>query len=68
MTRLPDGLYDLLITQAIAREISHIGSDRQADTEALEPADSNLLLARYLANVVREALRDVPEAERVAMP
>lgn len=66
MTKLPDGLYDLLITQAIGHEISNLGGDRQADTETLEPADSNLLLARYIATVVREALRGVPEAERVA--
>ncbi|HEX9162381.1 MAG TPA: DUF3427 domain-containing protein [Thermoanaerobaculia bacterium] len=64
MTRLPDGLYDLLVTQAIRREIEQLGSDRRADVEPLEPADSHLVLSRYIAAIVREALRAVPENER----
>ncbi|HUP44137.1 MAG TPA: DUF3427 domain-containing protein [Thermoanaerobaculia bacterium] len=64
MTKLPDGLYDLLITQAVARELSRVGSERRADTAELEPADSHLLLARHIAAVVREALRGVPDEER----
>ncbi|HUP49157.1 MAG TPA: DUF3427 domain-containing protein [Thermoanaerobaculia bacterium] len=66
MTKLPDGLYDLLVTQAIERELSRLGSGRRADTEPLEPADSHLLLSRYIATVVREALRGVPEEERAS--
>jgi superfamily II DNA or RNA helicase len=66
MTKLPDGLYDLLVTQAIERELSQLGNDRRHDVQPLEPADSHLLLARYIADVVREALRGMPEAERPA--
>lgn len=65
MTKLPNGLYDLLITQAIEREIAHLGQDRRADTEPLEPADSYLLLARHIAGVIRNALRGIPEEDRV---
>ena len=66
MTKLPDGLYDLLITQAVEREIGRIGTGRRADTEPLEGADANVTLSRYIAGVVREALRGVTEDERPA--
>jgi len=65
MTKLPNGLYDLLITQAIEHEIAHLGQDRRADTEPLEPADSYLLLARHIAGVIRNALRGIPEEDRL---
>ncbi|HEV7239885.1 MAG TPA: hypothetical protein VGQ36_11645 [Thermoanaerobaculia bacterium] len=65
MTKLPDGLYDLLVTQAIEHEIAQLGQKRRADTEPLEPADSHLLLARHIAGVIRNALREIPEEERV---
>ena len=64
MTRLPDGLYDLLVTRAIERELSQLTGEQRADVEPLESVDSHVLLARYTASVVREALRAVPEAER----
>ena len=64
MTKLPDGLYDLLVTRAVEHEIARLGDERRADTEALEASDSNVLFARYIANVVRETLRGVPEEER----
>lgn len=64
MTRLPDGLYDLLVTRAIERELSQLPREQRADVEPLEPVDSHILLARYTASVVREALRAVPEADR----
>jgi superfamily II DNA or RNA helicase len=66
MTKLPNGLYDLLITREIDRELARLGSGRVADAEPLEPADANVLLARHIAAVVREALGGVPENERPA--
>ncbi|HYC91174.1 MAG TPA: hypothetical protein VEO54_18285 [Thermoanaerobaculia bacterium] len=66
MTKLPDGLYDLLVTQAIQQELAQLGPHRRADVEPLEPADSHLLLARHLAAIARTALRGLPEEERVA--
>ncbi len=65
MTKLPDGLYDLLVTQAIEQEIAQLGQHRRADTEPLEPADSYLLLGRHVAAVIRNALRGIPEEDRV---
>src|SRR5687768_4245123 len=64
MSKLPDGLYDLLVTRAIQNEISHLESDRRAETRDLNPADSYVLLGRHVANIVREALRGFPEEER----
>src|SRR5581483_7390608 len=61
---MKDGLYDLLITREISRELARLGDDRRAAVEPLEAADSHLLLARHLARVVRGILHDVPEAER----
>ena len=66
MPRLPNGLYDLLITQGIERELKGLGSDRRYDASSLEPADAHVILGRYIAAIVREALRGVPEAERPA--
>lgn len=66
MTKLPDGLYDLLVTQAVEREIALLRGHRKVDIEPLEPADSHLVLARYVAATVREALRGVPDAERTS--
>jgi hypothetical protein len=65
MTKLPDGLYDLLVTQAIEHELAELGHGRRADTEPLEPADSYLLLGRHIAGVIRNALRGIPEEDRV---
>src|SRR5438093_13603071 len=64
MTKLPDGLYDLLITQEIERELARLQTNRRADSENLDSSDANILLARHIAAVVREALRGVPEEER----
>ena len=57
MSKLPDGLYDLLVTQAIRQEIAQLGQHRRADTEPLEPGDSYLLFARDLPAEPRKAQR-----------
>lgn len=65
MTKLPDGLYDLLVTQALEQELAQLGQHRRADTEPLAPADSYLLLGRHVAGVIRNALRGMPDEDRV---
>ncbi|HEV8661178.1 MAG TPA: DEAD/DEAH box helicase family protein [Thermoanaerobaculia bacterium] len=65
MPKLPDGLYDLLVTQAVEREIAGLGEQRRADTEPLPASDAHLFLGRYIGAIVREALRAVPEEERL---
>src|ERR1700740_1150867 len=64
MPSLPDGLYDLLITSEVQRRLEKLGSNRGADDSELEKADAHLMLARHVADVVRQALLSVPEAER----
>lgn len=64
MAKLEDGLYDLLITREVERELTALASNRRYEPHDIEPADSHLLLARHIASVLREALRDVPEAEK----
>jgi len=66
MTKLPDGLYDLLITQAVERELADLDSTRRAAVEEVDPADAHVPMARHIAAIVREALRGVPEGERAA--
>jgi superfamily II DNA or RNA helicase/HKD family nuclease len=64
MVKLADGLYDLLITREVERKLSQLESSRRFDPDDLEPADAHLVLARHIAAVIREALRDVPDAEK----
>ena len=62
--RLADGLYEHVVTNALAGELAEIGSERTATTTSLDPADSNAVLARHLAGEVERALAMVPHAER----
>jgi len=66
MTKLPDGLYDQLITQAVERELTELDPSRRAAVEQLDGADAYVPLARHIAAIVREALRGVPAEERPA--
>jgi len=62
--RLADGLYEHVVTGALARDLGALQEGRTATTEQLEPADSNVVLARHLAAEVERALAMVPHAER----
>ena len=64
MPDLSNGLYDLLITREVQRQIEKLGSNRQAKDLGLERVEAHLILARHVADVVRQALLAVPEAER----
>lgn len=66
MGKLEDGLYDLLITQEVDRELARLESNRRYAPDELDPADAHVLLARHIAAVIRDALRDVPDAEKPA--
>ena len=66
MTKLPDGLYDQLITQAVERELTDLDPSRRAAEEPLDGADAYVPMARHIAGIVREALRGVPAEERPA--
>jgi len=65
--RLPPGLYDLPITNEIERELRQLEREELAAEEReLDPADADLTFARHLAAVVRQALADVKDEDRVA--
>ena len=67
MSRLPPGLYDLPITNEVERELRRLDRAQFAtDEPEFDPADADLAFARHLAAVVRQALADVKDDERVA--
>ncbi len=67
MSKLPPGLYDLPITNEIARELHKLDRGQFATHEPdLDPADADLAFARHLAAVVRQALADVKDEDKVA--
>ncbi len=67
MSKLPPGLYDLPITNEIARELHELDRVQlAADERDLDPADADLTLARHLAAVVRQALAGVKDEDSVA--
>ncbi|HEV7764088.1 MAG TPA: DUF3427 domain-containing protein [Thermoanaerobaculia bacterium] len=67
MSKLPPGLYDLPITNEIARELHQLDrAQLSADERELDPADADLTLARHLAGTVRQALAGVKDEDRVA--
>jgi superfamily II DNA or RNA helicase len=67
VSKLPPGLYDLPITNELERELRQLDHARlAADRQELDPADADLAFARHLAAVVRQALADVKDDDRVA--
>jgi superfamily II DNA or RNA helicase len=67
VSKLPPGLYDLPITNEIERELRQLDRRQFATDEPdLDPADADLAFARHLAAVVRQALADVKDEDRVA--
>jgi superfamily II DNA or RNA helicase len=67
VSRLPPGLYDLPITNEIARELRHLDrAQLGTDERDLDPADADLSFARHLGAVVRQALAGVKDEDRVA--
>jgi hypothetical protein len=67
VSKLPPGLYDLPITNEIARELRQLDRAQFVSEERdLDPADADLTFARHLAAIVRHALAGVKDEERVA--
>lgn len=66
MPYLADGLYDLLITREVQRQLETLGANRRTELSELEKSDAHVMLGRHVAHVVRQALLSVPETERPA--
>ncbi len=63
---LADGLYEHLITRALADDIEALGATRGRSRELLEQAEAPLVLARHLAVEVARALESLPKSEGTA--
>lgn len=63
--RLVPGLYDLPLTADLREQIERLTAPWRSRTEALDPADSNELLAKHVASIVRAILLTIPEEERL---
>ena len=62
--KLPDGLYDLLITRVIADEI------KEAHDKVVAPAEGDLLkshLSKEIFNALEAALVDLPDGEKIKL-
>jgi HKD family nuclease len=62
--RLADGLYEEVVTGALARDLSNLESSRTPELQPLESADAHSVLARHLAREVERALASVPQGDR----
>jgi HKD family nuclease len=63
---LPDGLYEHIVTDGLARDLTTLETARQREVIALDAADAHESLARHLSIEVARALASVPASERPA--
>src|SRR6187402_327633 len=57
--RLPEGLYERVVTSALAEDLRSLEPGQSVTTEPLDPADSHVALARHLAAEVQRVLDGV---------
>jgi superfamily II DNA or RNA helicase len=62
---LAPGLYDLPLTRGLRDLIDQNVQRLRASTAKLDPSDSNELLSRHVATIVRAMLLTIPEGERL---
>ena len=61
---LPAGLYERLVTLALAPRVDALGE--RAVVEDLDPTEAHLDIARHVSGLMARALRDLPEEDRAA--
>lgn len=61
MSRLVPGIYEQLVTDALARELEAQQEKLRLVLEPLDDGDSDEILSRHVAEVLRRALRALPE-------
>ena len=61
------GLYEVLITEAIASQLGTLGDDLHAIRNAVRPAEAPDRLALHLGRIVQRAIAGVDDADRVAV-
>jgi superfamily II DNA or RNA helicase/HKD family nuclease len=62
---LADGLYEQVVTGALAVDLASLQPERRSTVEPLDTADSHSVLARHLAGEVERTLAAVPHADRL---
>ena len=66
MTRIPPGLYDKLLTDALATALESLAPTHTAILHDLQPAEAHDRIAFHLGRVLETTLRGLPEVDRVA--
>jgi superfamily II DNA or RNA helicase/HKD family nuclease len=65
---LPFGLYERLITASLKARLLQFDQDRtRIQTNALDPAEAHITLARHIEGIVARALRGLPAEDRAAV-
>ncbi|KYF88723.1 helicase, partial [Sorangium cellulosum] len=59
------GLYEILVTEAVASGLRDLDASLEASTGALRPAEAADRVALHLSRIVQRAIAGVPDAERV---
>jgi HKD family nuclease len=67
MTDRSRGLYEILVTEAIASQLSTLGDDLHAIRSPVRPAEAPDRLALHLGRIVQRAIAGVDDANRVAV-
>lgn len=67
MTQLPAGLYEVLLTEALATQLAQLGPGRIVDQSDLRNADAADRIALHLARVVERAIESAPEKQRASV-
>ncbi|RYZ09245.1 MAG: DUF3427 domain-containing protein [Myxococcales bacterium] len=65
-SRLADGLYEQVVTGALARDLNLLDTGRAAEIDALDSADAHGVLARHVAREVKRTLAGLPAEGRAA--
>jgi superfamily II DNA or RNA helicase/HKD family nuclease len=64
VTSFPSGLYEALVTEALAARLEHLPPDRHPSTASLRTAEAADRIAWHIASVVERAIEMLPESER----
>ena len=64
MTTFPTGLYESLVTEALAVRLAGLPDDRRTRTDALRTAEAPDRIAWHIAAVVERAIEMLPESQR----
>lgn len=67
MTSFPRGLYESLVTEALAARLEALPADRGASTDALRTAEAADRIAWHISSVVERAIEMLPESQRTAV-